>query len=202
MVTCMLTTSNSSSSSSSGNGANAAFGATSTEVSTSASLTTHNTTTGERRNVLINHRKESNQPWVYNNWNTIVKGTKSMHESWLCSRGERSHDNSLSFKIREDVDDLYKWQMFWRTSLHQCQISHADNNIAIIHDIYRGCIDIIRLLFYYELWAGLFQLEKVVMIDKSATVRGATLWPIYRSWPSTNAGRKMPSWVGSERADG
>ena len=39
----------------------------------------------------------------------------------LCSRGERLHDNSFLCKIRENVDDLYKWQTFQRTSLHQCQ---------------------------------------------------------------------------------
>ena len=75
------------------------------------------------------------------------------------------HDNSVLCKIHQDVDDLYKWQTFRRTSLYQCQISHADNNIAIIHDIYRGCIDIITLLFYYELWEGLFQLEKASQAD-------------------------------------
>ena len=29
--------------------------------------------------------------------------------------------------IREDVDDLYKWQMFQPSSLHQRQILHADH---------------------------------------------------------------------------
>ena len=49
---------------------------------------------------------------------------------------ERSHDDSLLRKIREDVDDLYKWQTFRPSGLHQRQISHADNNITIIHNIY------------------------------------------------------------------
>ena len=34
-------------------------------------------------------------------------------------------------KIHEDVDDLYKWQTFWPSSLHQCQILHVDNNIQL-----------------------------------------------------------------------
>ena len=29
--------------------------------------------------------------------------------SSLCSRAEHSHNDSLLCKIREDVDDLYKW---------------------------------------------------------------------------------------------
>ena len=29
--------------------------------------------------------------------------------------------------IREDVDDLYKWQTFWPSGLHHRQISHAAN---------------------------------------------------------------------------
>ena len=36
------------------------------------------------------------------------------------------------YKILEDVDDLYKWQVFRRTSLHHCRISHVDNNITIM----------------------------------------------------------------------
>ena len=38
--------------------------------------------------------------------------------------------------ICEDVNDLYKWKTFWPSGLHQSQISHAYNNITIIHDIY------------------------------------------------------------------
>ena len=64
--------------------------------------------------------------------------------SWLCGRGECSHDNSFLYKIREDVDDLYKWQTFRRTSLYQSQISHADNYITLIRDVYWGFIDITR----------------------------------------------------------
>ena len=44
--------------------------------------------------------------------------------NYLCDRGEPSHDNSLCV-IREDVDDLYEWQTFRPSSLHQHQISHA-----------------------------------------------------------------------------
>ena len=37
----------------------------------------------------------------------------------------------------KDVDDLYKWQMFPPSGLYQSLISHVDNNITVIHDIYR-----------------------------------------------------------------
>ena len=32
-----------------------------------------------------------------------------MYSTYLCDRDKHSHDNSLLCKIREDVDDLYKW---------------------------------------------------------------------------------------------
>ena len=46
--------------------------------------------------------------------------------------------------IREDADDLHKRQTFWPSSIHQLQVSHADNNITIMHDNYWVFIDIIR----------------------------------------------------------
>ena len=39
--------------------------------------------------------------------------------------------------IRKGVDSSYKRQTFRPKSLHQSQISHADNNTTIIHDINR-----------------------------------------------------------------
>ena len=68
--------------------------------------------------------------------------------------------------IREDVDDLYKWQTFWLSGLHRSQISHADNNITIIHDIYRIFIDIIRSnCFVINNGWGFARLEKVSQED-------------------------------------
>ena len=67
-------------------------------------------------------------------------------QSWVIDYvvANDSHDNSLLCKVREDVDDLYKWPTFWITSLYHCQISHVDNNITIIHNIYRGYIHVIK----------------------------------------------------------
>ena len=73
--------------------------------------------------------------------------------------------------IREDVDDLYKWQTFRPSSLHQRQILHADTNITIIHDIYRVFIDIIRSdcsIINNE--RGFAQLERASQADGLKTV--------------------------------
>ena len=56
--------------------------------------------------------------------------------------------------------------MFWPSNLHQRQISHADNNTTIIHDIYRVFIDIIRSNCYIiNNGQGFIQLEKASRAD-------------------------------------
>ena len=82
-----------------------------------------------------------------------------------------SSGNSLLCKIREDVGDLYKWQMFRPSGLHQRQISHADNNTTIIHDVYRVFIDIIKSncsIIYNG--HGFLWLEKASQADGLKTV--------------------------------
>ena len=43
-------------------------------------------------------------------------------------------DNSLLFKLHEEIDDLYKWQTFRHTGLHQNHISHSDHHYPRVED--------------------------------------------------------------------
>ena len=74
--------------------------------------------------------------------------------------------------ICKDVDNLYKWQTLRPKGLHHSQISHADNNITIIHDIYRVYIDIMKSNCSIIInGRGFIQLEKASQEDGLKTRR-------------------------------
>ena len=69
--------------------------------------------------------------------------------------------------IRENIDNLYKWQTFRPKGLHQSQILYADNNSTIIRDINRVFIDIFRsICSVINYVRGFVQLERRVLWTK------------------------------------
>ena len=84
--------------------------------------------------------------------------------------------------IREDVDNLYKWQTFQSSSLPQRQISHVDNNITIMHKIYSVFIDMIRShCSIIDSERGYVRLEKVSQADVSKKYYCTSRWGLLRS---------------------
>ena len=94
---------------------------------------------------------------------------------FICSCHVRERELTLwtliSFAHAMDIPPLNlfsKWNPVQGTSLHQCQISHANNNITIIHDKYRGFIDITRSKCSLVLITG----RAVVRLEKAGQADG------------------------------